>query len=113
MNCQPNSTPSADQSACVCNKGFTDYNNDGICDTVCGANQEWANNKCVCKAGFAFNNGVCTLCPLGSKPSDDQTKCICAGDQKWVPINFACVQCQANASPSADQSICQCKPGYT
>jgi hypothetical protein len=70
-------------------------------------------NKCVCNAGYAYNKGVCTVCPLGSKPSDDQSKCICAINNKWVPSTFSCVQCSANSSPSVDQLSCICNAGWT
>ena len=112
MQCQANASPSADQLSCVCNNGWTDYNGDGICDAVCGANQVWSVNKCVCSAGYAYNNGVCTLCPLGAQPSADLSKCICGAGQKWIQSTFSCVQCPANSSPSADQLSCICNFGY-
>jgi len=36
---EANAAPSADQTACQCNSGFVDYNNNGNCIPACLVNQ--------------------------------------------------------------------------
>jgi len=33
----------------------------------CKANEEWVVSKCLCKAGFVANGGVCIACPVGTQ----------------------------------------------
>jgi hypothetical protein len=88
--CPPNSH--ADQTNCICNQGYTFFNGSCVPTPVCQAHQILSGDNCTCIPGYAFNYyGICTMCPSGSQPSPNQTKCICSSiTQIFNPISFIC-----------------------
>jgi hypothetical protein len=67
----------------------------------------------MCIAGYAFYYGVCTMCPVGSQPTSDQTRCTCGFNKIFVPVTFSCLNCFYNSYPNADQLSCLCNQGYS
>jgi proprotein convertase subtilisin/kexin type 5 len=111
FQCPPNSH--ADQSNCLCNSGYVVIN--GSCvpsSQTCQSNQILSGNKCICLPGYAFNAyGVCTICPLGSQPTFDQSTCTCTSTTQYFnQTSFACFLCPSNSH--ANQSNCLCNSGY-
>jgi hypothetical protein len=111
--CTPNSTPNIDQTNCLCISGYTLINCNCVSIPTCQANQVLSNNQCICISGFAYDkNGLCKQCPSNSKPSSNQTGCICTNTNlTFNNTDFTC-SCPTNSALSSDQSTCTCNLGY-
>jgi len=76
VTCPVNSAPNPTTNNCDCLTGF--YTNQyGICTQKCGTNEIYDTNsqQCLCLQGLGRVNGVCTVCPAGSKPTSDGSAC--------------------------------------
>ena len=91
-----NSALNPNTNNCDCLTGY--YTNQfGICTQKCGTNEIYdsVSQQCACLSGLGRVNGICTVCPAGSRASSDGSSCsICGENEQLVG------------------GICVCKAGY-
>ena len=107
--CPPNSSPTADDTKCLCNAGWTPKNN--ACASDCASNSSPdSKGVCVCNSDFYPNAAkVCIprpICPPNSQWNTALLQCQCqiAGQNL---INGICQACPANEGWNGVKCICQ------
>ena len=96
VTCPLHSNYNSNSKRCECSNGFF-TNEFGLCVQKCGQNEEYdiSAHNCRCLKGLGKVNGVCQICPAGSRPTADGS---------------ACNHCRANEELRNGQ--CVCVAGY-
>jgi hypothetical protein len=71
-----------------------------------------ASKFCTCRQNYAYQYGICTLCPNNSQASSDQSRCICQQGLIFSISEWNCSRCPRNSYPAGDGMSCLCNSGY-
>lgn len=107
VTCPVNSALNPSSNNCDCLTGF--YTNQaGICTQKCGTNEDYdpISQQCACLSGLGRVNGVCTVCPAGSRPAADGSSCSICGNNEQL-VGGVCV-CQAGFALNSGRVCTAC-----